>query len=631
MAKFKAMQPKANVAGRSFVFNLIFVALNVSAIALLVLGFHPKMTNYSLLFNLIGFAVFAVSLALLVLFKGRIMMNNFSRVFVGSFFIVSGLVKANDPIGFSYKLQEYFEDGALSYRIKELFGSPGFSLEWLAEIALSLSILICVLEIVLGVLTIFRQKMKWVSVLIFGMMLFFTFLTWHTANCDAQAMFLDRDNYALNDPVGIGKLDQAIDDKDIKVVSKDGEIVIEEMKSPQCVDDCGCFGDALKGSVGRSLTPNESFWKDLVLLYFSIWLVLGAFKRNTVFEENRKAFWFSSLLFVGFLSWIFAWAFIAVFTLILLLASVWLLRNERDHPNAFWRVILFVIFISGLVITYVLILEPIKDYRPYSVGADIKTKMSDGVIGEYSNVVIYKNVLNGELKKFNDPSDEYSDSKIWEEKNWKYFEMIKKEITPLQLSSITEQFNPFIDIARLSETERNLPFVKTQLLNATLAQYSVYDKGRDSVIQILENKYSIDVYPEENYIIQDTFIVNDPNLTEVYALNEILTAPRIIVLIVRDLNEVNWSKLDNLKSLWVESSKNQIPMILLTGSSHDKITAFRQETDFEISIFTNDATELKAMARSNPSLMILKKGKVIGKYPSRAMPNYDWLEKNDLK
>jgi uncharacterized membrane protein YphA (DoxX/SURF4 family) len=31
------------------------------------------------------------------------------RILVGVLFIISGLIKANDPIGFSYKLQEYFE------------------------------------------------------------------------------------------------------------------------------------------------------------------------------------------------------------------------------------------------------------------------------------------------------------------------------------------------------------------------------------------------------------------------------------------------------------------------------------------------------------------------------------------
>ena len=34
---------------------------------------------------------------------------NIARIIVGVLFIFSGLVKANDPLGLSYKMQEFFE------------------------------------------------------------------------------------------------------------------------------------------------------------------------------------------------------------------------------------------------------------------------------------------------------------------------------------------------------------------------------------------------------------------------------------------------------------------------------------------------------------------------------------------
>ncbi len=34
---------------------------------------------------------------------------NVARIIVGVLFIFSGLVKANDPLGLSYKMQEFFE------------------------------------------------------------------------------------------------------------------------------------------------------------------------------------------------------------------------------------------------------------------------------------------------------------------------------------------------------------------------------------------------------------------------------------------------------------------------------------------------------------------------------------------
>ena len=35
-------------------------------------------------------------------------LNNISRTLVGALFIVSGLIKANDAVGFSFKLHDYF-------------------------------------------------------------------------------------------------------------------------------------------------------------------------------------------------------------------------------------------------------------------------------------------------------------------------------------------------------------------------------------------------------------------------------------------------------------------------------------------------------------------------------------------
>ena len=36
-----------------------------------------------------------------------------SRVIVGVLFIISGFIKLNDPVGFSFKLEEYFSQGVL--------------------------------------------------------------------------------------------------------------------------------------------------------------------------------------------------------------------------------------------------------------------------------------------------------------------------------------------------------------------------------------------------------------------------------------------------------------------------------------------------------------------------------------
>lgn len=134
------------------------------------------------------------------------------RIGVGVLFIFSGFVKANDITGFAYKLDEYwqvFADG----RGETL---AGFFLS-LKHISFALSWFISVFEIMLGFAMIMGWRMKIVTWIVLGMIVFFTFLTWYSWYYSA-------------------------------------------------VQDCGCFGDAIK------LTPYQSFMKDVVLLVLTIFL-----------------------------------------------------------------------------------------------------------------------------------------------------------------------------------------------------------------------------------------------------------------------------------------------------------------------------------------------------------------------
>ncbi|RZK82606.1 MAG: DoxX family protein [Pedobacter sp.] len=91
---------------------------------------------------------------------------NFCRIFVGILFIFSGLIKANDPIGFGYKLQEYFEV---------------FHLTFFVDFATAIAMILCVLEIVLGALLLFGFWSKQVTAWLLATIVFFTFLTFVSA------------------------------------------------------------------------------------------------------------------------------------------------------------------------------------------------------------------------------------------------------------------------------------------------------------------------------------------------------------------------------------------------------------------------------------------------------------------
>ena len=87
---------------------------------------------------------------------------NIIRWVVGLLFIFSGLVKANDPLGLSYKMQEFFEVWGWNF---------------LDNYTLSFSILMIAFEIIAGIAVILGWRMKLFSWLLFLLILFFTFLT----------------------------------------------------------------------------------------------------------------------------------------------------------------------------------------------------------------------------------------------------------------------------------------------------------------------------------------------------------------------------------------------------------------------------------------------------------------------
>lgn len=149
--------------------------------------------------------------------------THIARFLVGGLFIFSGFIKANDPLGFSYKLKEYFEvfqnDSGLSF------------FEWFAHISLPLAVIICASEIILGAMLLLGYKRDLTLWLLFAQIAFFTFLTFYSA--------------CFN-----------------KVTS------------------CGCFGDFLK------LKPWDSFWKDIALMILITLLFSGKENINELFISS---------------------------------------------------------------------------------------------------------------------------------------------------------------------------------------------------------------------------------------------------------------------------------------------------------------------------------------------------------
>ena len=219
-----------------------------------------------------------------------------SRVFVGVLFIFSGLIKANDPLGFAYKLHDYYEVFG-EYTLLQLFDNPFFY-----SIALETSIIICIVEVILGVALLLGYKTKLVAWTLLVTIIGFTFLTGFSA-----------------------------------ITGK--------------VTDCGCFGDAIP------LTPWQSFYKDLILLFFIGVIFTHRTKYKPLFTKER-----TSQVVLGL-----ATLLSILFTLI-----------AYHHL-------------------------PFIDFRPYKAGnnvCELRQLPEDAQQPVYETTFIYRNKASGEEKEF---------------------------------------------------------------------------------------------------------------------------------------------------------------------------------------------------------------------------------------
>jgi uncharacterized membrane protein YphA (DoxX/SURF4 family) len=88
---------------------------------------------------------------------------NIIRIIVGILFIFSGLVKANDPMGLAYKMEEFFE--AWHFPLMPYY------------VSIVLSFGMNVLEITAGIALLIGWQLKFTTRFLLALIVFFTFLT----------------------------------------------------------------------------------------------------------------------------------------------------------------------------------------------------------------------------------------------------------------------------------------------------------------------------------------------------------------------------------------------------------------------------------------------------------------------
>lgn len=356
-----------------------------------------------------------------------------SRLVVGPLFIVSGLIKANDPLGFSYKLEEYFAESALN-------------LPFLEPFALTLAVMACLAEIVLGFAVLFGGRMKLATTSLVVLTLFFGWLTAYTATCDPQGTY---------------------------TILVDGEMIT---RSVTCVTDCGCFGDAMKGSVGRSLTPWESFSKDAVLFVFILPLFIASFRKpgirwNTTADDLILLP--LGLVLVAVWSWVFTWWGPVVFTL-LGIAGYLVIKRVMQGPKAEWASAAWASLITLVLAWWCVAHLPVRDYRPYAVGKNITEQKGAAKAPVQQIFMLYKHLPTGEVKEY-DAAGAYP----WDDDEYEY---VDRRIVELE-AGIESQVQDFLltDVDGYDLTEDILNEESPVLL---LTTYNVEKARTDHMEQI---------------------------------------------------------------------------------------------------------------------------------------------------
>lgn len=226
-------------------------------------------------------------------------LSHLCRLVLACTFIVSGFTKTVDPWGTALKVGEYLS----------IYG-----VEFLQPAAMAFSIWLCGAELMMGCMLLFKVRIRLVSIFALASMSFFTVLTFLSATWIP-------------------------------------------------VEDCGCFGEALK------LSPWATFLKNLALLP------------------------------MAFVVW-------------------WRYRPDKLFAFKPVEILLTVLFFTGAMSLgyYCYRHLPLIDFLPYRVGVNIREAMEEGDAqeGAVETVLVYRNRRTGRLREFSLEETAWQDTTRWE-------------------------------------------------------------------------------------------------------------------------------------------------------------------------------------------------------------------------
>lgn len=386
--------------------------------------------------------------------------------------------------------------------------------QWLKDYSVLLSIIICVLEIVLGIALLIGWKPVLVSWLLVLLMVFFTFLTGYSYLAGYGVTFWPMWLGLLFSITGI--IAATTQNKKraklfgiITGVVLLGSLVLCKFtdlcftcaftESKMKVTDCGCFGDFVK------IKPWVSFWKDIALMFLIVIIFISRHKLKSVFSQKFGM-----------------------------------------------KVVLFFTLVSTSMAIYFHLYLPMIDFLPYKAGSNLCEQMAvpKGQRALDSVKIFFKYKKGSEVK-------EYEFNK--QPSGWDYVSGSQRQ------EVIIPRYVPPIHDFIITDPET----------------------GQDITRAMLD--------------------LPDYKLVLVHRL-------------IAEANNKHQKELNALAKEWME--KDKLTFWALTASSDIEFNKYRVENQVPYKYLLSDGTMLKTMIRSNPGLLLMKGCKVIAKWPFRNLPSH---------
>lgn len=359
----------------------------------------------------------------------------FIRIFLGLVFIFSAVVKGIDPVGTSYRVEDYL----LVYGWTSL-----------VPYALWIAFLVIFSEFLIGISFLFKIFIRTATGAILLILIFFTVVTYLDARYNM-------------------------------------------------VTDCGCFGDAVK------LTNWQTFYKNIVLIFLSIFFLWGNRKRWRKRPKFLPQFLLLVFLGVGFLGFMF---------------------YNLNHL-------------------------PVVDFRNWKTGRNMTTDTTQ----KTKTYVTYQNKKTGKKKEFLFPRYPWKDT-AWMAR-WTF--VSQRTVAP----QVVIKYNLVIEDSL----------------------------GNDRTKAIVEN----------------------PGFQ--------------LILVSFNMSRVDANGLKKAAALSDFLRNKGISMVLVTATEQKTAKHIEEQYGLQIPVFQADETDLKAMIRSNPGLLLLHHGVILKKWHYHDFPDSRQIKK----